>query len=345
MTPKVKGFLNIPIGSIFVRSFRIQWMHGGDAIMEGKMKRMPGKALAYLFAMGLEEQMCELSRPYYYVKDNAYYKAVDALTEIEENRVQNLLPIMDKAVHELSWMEPFLTNRDIGETEFRFKADRITKDKTDGRELELVSDYDEIGFCFSPSFPAIIRPALFDSNGVVDFGSAWCGIPCSYQYREAMSAISDIVFSKEGIAWNDAFPDDSKFELVYEPVLRAFTHELFNYCQDKRRTIEFIRAFFGDKDYYIVSLNEEYRFMHFARVNPNTGGEAEFPTKLMHIDMSRGFGDKPMPTTLNCTFNNGWKLRLRLHPTTSKVLPSAIRLEANFAESMPYGMMHKDVTW
>lgn len=313
--------------------------------MKDKTTRVSGRALAYLFAMGLEEQMYELGRPYYYVKDKSYYDAADALSKVDEKKVQDLLPVMDRAAHELSLMEPFLADRNIGETEFKFKSERITKGKTDGRELELISDYDEIGFSFSPSFPVIMRPALFDSNGAIDFGSAWCSIPCSLQYREAMAGINRLLEKYEGEAWTKAFPEKEKFERIYEPVLRAFTHELMAYCQDKERTRAFIRAFFGDKDFYHVALNEGYHFMHFARVNPNTGGEAEFPNKIMHIEMSRGFGDYPMPTTLVCTFDCGWKLRLRLHPTTSKVLPSAIRLEANFAGSMPYGMVHKDVYW
>lgn len=175
----------------------------------------------------------------------------------------------------------------------------------------------------------------------IDFGKSWLGYSCSDNYWNVVrpqfnyfsSLISDLPKDRRPTWSSIAATPQEKAELIYIPILNAFSDELIRladlYPDVPSKLVEYL---LGRKDFYKVIANEREKrttiqaFNIHDSLSQNYGPHKaspralslsrKLPTKIFDISL------KPNGNTIKVTMDEGWALSLRLHNASSKIEPS-----------------------
>ena len=315
---------------------------------------------AYIFCLNAEiEHM--LSRKGASIKpekNTTYYKQSLAFAKEPDSRKEEYLRCASVTASMLADMNREYFRAYSQEYTTYHAPSRRATNSHDGRDL-IFTNSD--GYSFGVSigrFPsAQDRPALFfsDNNKIrlLDISDAWFGTGAmSLKYISSMEPYSEFIQNNLGKKWNEVFPDsDTKYSSLYLPLLNLLKHEVEYQCNRGAYAVQsFVRHFFGDEDYYLVSLHPDINRVRISAYDVNGklaigeqySGEL-LPTELIDIRFKEKAGSVSN-TTLHLTFNNGWVMNMRLR-TTDSVIRSGPRLEIDFKDSIPYRLFFRECYW
>lgn len=203
----------------------------------------------------------------------------------------------------------------------------------------------------------IPTPAFFSSGSdtyeIVDIGKEWFGSEgASKTYMSALADYDNMLKEYSGKTWNDAFPDvPDRYRKMYEPVLNALIDEIRRQCSVPGASGRLIKTFFGEDDYYLISLNSGAKLAKIGNydLHGQLGTSHEYREHLLDAKLvSVGFKER-VNTIANAkialTFNNGWVINVRIKRAGTEIKRTSLRLEADFKGSAPHVLEQIEVRW
>ena len=148
----------------------------------------------------------------------------------------------------------------------------------------------------------------------IDFGQLWYNLPCSKQYWSSVNPIFEKLKLKhhEKVPWATL---TNKKKDYYQPILRAFVHEVTNHANIPAM----FKYLLGKFDYYkVVKENGTVSFQSFNMYGSNQWGrKLKLPTVIESFNIKKAV----MGTAVLIT-NQSWQLSFRIHSGNKLAQPS-----------------------
>ncbi len=326
-----------------------------------------GKAFEYACLLAVRERFeeedvdFEIDESKTYIQTKVAYECLSSATQ------QRYLLAAKAAMRFIFLLEPCLIydNRNIPIT-LMINADASAVgsngDVRDVVCLRKASAW-EIGISCKHNHEALRHPRLTESDkkgvpgNVADFGKSWFGYSCSNEYFQRMTTVMNLVRSKEGQPWKDAFED--KIQEVYVPALEAIKDEIVKLCSEhKDAPQKMLEYFFGSKDFYkVISLDTSKQtkivvFNMYGTLNKPFGehkplkktSKLPFPTRLIEARFKEKNTGEISKTTLALVFDKGWTITMRLHNADSNVKCTGLKFDVQL-EGNPHGIYQHQQPW
>lgn len=187
----------------------------------------------------------------------------------------------------------------------------------------------EIGLSCKHNHTAVKHSRL---SNTIDFGALWFERACSEAYFEEIRPIFEQLTEQRNkqLKWREIA---RKEELVYIPLLNAFTTELKRLDQLYTEEIptQLIRYLLGRNDFYKVITQDSKKITTVQAYNLfgtlNKASKNSKPTTKVHpLKLPTKFYDisykSNSKNTIIVTCDNGWALSFRIHNASTNVEPS-----------------------
>lgn len=258
---------------------------------------------------------------------------------IAKERYQKEISVQDRREMQLSAksgikaiieMEPRIIEDGNDVLSISLQPDNVATQSGDIRDVLIIrrSIKWEIGISVKHNHAALKHSRLSQH---IDFGKEWMRCPCSKQYFSEIKPIFDKLcnFKNQGKVWREL---SRKEDIVYIPILQAFSKELLSLNKSKSITGNLVKYLIGSngKDYYKLIHNNNHTttilpFNILGTLNQAADKsmpkiripKIKLPTRIIELDFKEN-----SKTTLILTMNNGWSISFRIHNASTKVEPS-----------------------
>lgn len=290
-----------------------------------------GKAFEYACLKALE-QWLDKNQIIWKEQSNKALKTANKFYSDLDNELREKMNLASNAaVKMLERLEPQFTDKEIKEPIIL----RIQEDAKgiagDVRDIvcERTGEQWEIGFSCKHNNTAVKHSRL---SKRIDFGKQWFGTPCSEEYFKEIEPIFTFLEQgrKEGQMWKEI---DKKEDIVYVPLLNAFTKELERLITLYKEEIpkSLICYLLGRNDFYKIITQDGKRqsvlqgYNLYGTLNKSTNHKKamnkvhalKLPTKIFDISFK-----EHSKNTVIVTCDGGWALSFRIHNASSRVEPS-----------------------
>ncbi len=320
-----------------------------------KSNNIKGKAFEYAVLSCLKESLDEGGANATVDVSNAFKKARDSFEGMSETAKADYISAAACGIEMIKLLEPCL-NAQNETFKLQIQADARGQEG-DVRDVVCIRGDAawEIGFSCKHNHEALKHPRVTND---MDFGSDWVGVPCSSEFKRAVSAALAPVeeWAENGDSWCQ---HDDVHELVYLPIIQAFVSEIQRLCDlDPSIPGKLLGYFFGIEDFYKIIANDRRskgmpgatKVMAF-----NLGGtlgtacgsvksirpvrRLKMPSKLFDIRIKDG-----TKTTLVMTFDENWVISMRLHNADKKVKRTGLKWDVQL-KGMPSDMYQQEQPW
>lgn len=275
-----------------------------------------------------------------YVSSKAYNTAKNAFGSVDSKEQANLIEASKTAVKLLFPLEPKLLSGE-GTLLLEIASDSIAIGSA-GDVRDVICSRDDnwtVGISCKHNHEALRHPRVTEGK---DFGSDWIGIPCSREFINEITPITDslISYGQNRILWRNV---PNKWDQYYVPILSAYLKEIQRMC-DKNPLVpsKLLSYFFGSNDFYKVIMKGRRRTttieafnMHGTLNAPNGRHRTmtripttKMPTRLIDAAFKGTFSGKSK-TTIILTFDNGWAISMRLHNKDDIAKPTSLAWDVN----------------
>lgn len=287
-----------------------------------------GRAYEYVCLLTLFEEIGKI-RPVQ-IRQNSSFLASKYAWDTLSSEMKNMYKISSyAAVNQIFELEPRIT--EIGEDVLELLLQVDSKgEEGDVRDLLIVrrNIQWEIGLSLKHNHFAVKHSRL---SHTLDFGSKWCGIPCSSKYWEDVNPVfAYLVQEKNKKTQFDHLPD--KENDIYRPLLKAFINEIK--LQNETHPdipIKLVEYLLGKYDFYKVisidsrkitqiqsynlhgTLNQDSK-THKASVEIPI---ATLPTRIICLDFAPNKAN-----TVELFMDGGWQFSFRIHNAEKVAAPS-----------------------
>lgn len=262
--------------------------------------------------------------------DNSSYKAAEYACKTLSISEQQLYALSAKSTIETIFaLEPRITERSGDVLNLYIQSD-YNGEVADVRDI-IIEREDirwEIGLSIKHNHMAVKHSRIAKT---LDFGEKWYGVPCSGTYWNDVKPVFDFLEKErnKGTYFRNL---PSKEDLVYMPLLRAFTKEISTQIKSNRliprRMVEYLLSKY---DFYkVISIDSRrvttiQSFNMYGTLNLPSRQHApsiivpviKLPTTLLYIGM------KPnSKNTVLMSFDDGWQFSFRIHNASEVVEPS-----------------------
>lgn len=290
-----------------------------------------GKAFEYSCLYSIYDRIFSNGSPVRIISNNAYHTAQKSFDEINYETRENILKASNTAVNLLMPLEPRLLYGE-GDIVLSIAADSIAIGP-DGDVRDVLCERDDgwtIGISCKHNHEALKHPRITEKK---DFGSDWLGIPCSYDFIEEISPITDslVSYGESKVLWRNI---EHKQVNYYRPILEAYLHELVRLCDKYQDVPERLMSyFFGSNDFYkvIMMTKDETTTIEAFNMHGTLGspcGKHRPMTRIPLIKMPTRLIDasfKPNSmTTIILIFDGGWTISMRLHNKDDIAKPTSL---------------------
>ena len=297
-------------------------------LVKGMPKEMEsGKAFEYALATKLFDKI-QQNHETELVKNSSYENAQKCFGLFSLNDQQEYASASTSVIDRIVNLEPRLVHPVDSNDSIRI---HIQSDNAgvmgDARDIIATSSVDhwQVGFSAKNKHRAVKHSRLSDK---IDFGSKWCGIPCSEEYMAKVSKIfgelREIAKTSRGISWKELQNKEMKY---YVPTLKAFEDEICRLAQIPDVPKRMVEYLVGTNDYYKVMKYEKHAViqgfnmygtlsMLAGNIRPNYKVQRlNLPSRIIKTEMER-------QNTVVIMFNHGWTLSFRIHNARTRVEPS-----------------------
>ncbi len=250
--------------------------------------------------------------------------------EISVRDRQEMLLSAKSGIKAIIEMEPRIIEDGKDVLSISLQPDNVATKNGDIRDVLIIrrSIKWEIGISVKHNHAALKHSRLSQH---VDFGKEWMKYPCSKQYFSEIKPVFDKLYKlkEQGEKWRDL---SQKEDVVYIPILKAFSKELLSLNKSRSITGNLVKYLIGSngKDYYKLVHNNNHTttimpFNILGTLNQATDQSMpkikipriKLPTRIIELDFKEN-----SKTTLILTMNNGWSISFRIHNASTKVEPS-----------------------
>ena len=288
-------------------------------------------------------------------ESKAYANAKKCFNELDIHAQEDYKAAAMAGVFIIKPFEPRLTNTEENEPLIlRIQGDAQGQ-KGDVRDVICIRSNEgwEIGISCKHNHEALKHPRITSD---ADFGTHWIQTPSSEDFQKKIYNVMDIVETWLGSKWS-SHPD--KHEVIYKPILDAYTSEIRRLCDINKDTpSKLVKYFFGSDDFYKV-IAKDRRGKGIAgstevvafNMNGTLGQSAKerrsirsiprvkMPSRLIEACIKPG-----SHTTILMTFDEGWAISMRLHSADSKVSRTGLKWDVQLA-GMPNGLYKQAQPW
>ncbi len=307
-----------------------------------------GRAYEYAWICVLEEGLEEY-RHVDVVNNSSLEANKRAWDSMPAEKQESFYISAKSAVYQLIDLEPLLAEKSEDALTLEFQSDKAGK-QGDVRDIIIRRDsLDwEIGLSIKHNHDAVKHSRL---SSKLDFGKTWYGVECSEEYWKTVTPLFNWLKEENSIGtkWSNIKDKDTR---VYIPLLKAFMKEINRaYGVDKNIPKKMIEYLIGKYDYHkLISYDTKSMTLVRSYNLHNTLGlnvedcevrslpSIKLPTSLLNLR----FKEKSS-NTVEMTFNNGWKLKFRIHNASSLVEPS-LKFDIQFI-SMPDSVVTYECVW
>ena len=192
-----------------------------------------------------------------------------------------------------------------------------------------------IGISCKHNHEALKHPRITEGK---DFGKDWIGIPCSKEFIDEITPITDslVKFGEGRILWRDI---ENKWDGYYVPILNAYLKEIERLCMAREDVPgKLLSYFFGTNDFYKVIMKSKAQsttvegFNMYGTLNTPAGRFRptfrvplmKMPTRLLDASFKMSAKGKKSKTTIILTFDAGWAISMRLHNKDDIAKPTSL---------------------
>ena len=277
---------------------------------------------------------------YYLVVKSDYESCSEAEREKLTKGAEAFLPT-------LSLLEPMLKYPD-GALLLSLQTDNQGT-KGDVRDV-LISRNDgkwEIGLSLKHNHTALKHSRLSKD---IDFADSWVGSPCSDRYWEDIKPVFDALEEKKGVKWSEL---ESKEELVYVPILQAFTRELLRQSEKSKefpkRLVDYL---VGRYDFYKIISADSKKVTYIEPFNLNGALNQSSPDQAPAFPLQKistptrvvtMVPKQNSKTTVELYMDNGWQFNFRIH-SASTYVETSLKLDVQLA-GCPVGVIMMLCPW
>ena len=292
-----------------------------------------GKAFEYACLQAVLRAMKALNKETDITIDAAYETAKNAYFSLKTDRERDRLTrAADTAARLLMPLEPRLANGK-GALQLSVAADSIAIGADgDVRDVFCIRSADgwAIGMSCKHNHEALRHPRITEAK---DFGKDWLSIPCSKEYMDEITPITDalVAHGQNKDLWRNI---PNKWDSFYVPILKAYKNEIIRLCNTYPDAPErLLSYFFGSNDFYKVIMMARSRTTTIEGFNIHGTlnkpcGKIKAMTKVPVIKMPDRLIDadfkEKSKTTIILTFDHGWAVSMRLHNKDSIARPTSL---------------------
>lgn len=277
------------------------------------------------------------------VEDSAFFNAVDALDGLPLWEQDELRRAAFTAMNLLVPLEPkFLNGKGTIRMQIASDAAAIGVNG-DVRDVLCIRDEEgwEIGLSCKHNHEALRHPRVTEGK---DFGTDWVGTPCSSEFMETVTPITDslISYGKDRTPWREII---NKQDRYYVPILQAYLDEIRRMCAaDQSIPGKLLSYFFGANDFYKVIMKANQRTTTIIGFNMHGTlnapcGKIKAMTRVPIIRMPTRLYDASFKegskTTIILTFDGGWAVSMRLHNKDTIARPTSLAWDVNLVGFPP----------
>lgn len=181
----------------------------------------------------------------------------------------------------------------------------------------------------------------------IDFGKEWLTHPCSQAYFDEIKPIFDILneLKQQKVLFEDVI---DKEDIIYFPLLTAFIKELKRlnsiYSDVPTQLLSYI---LGRYDFYKVSMSDKEKItkVYVFNMHKTLGKDSDVKPKVLQLPkVIENIQFKPnSKNTAIITFDNGWKVSLRIH-NAEKEVANSLKFDTQIV-SIPSSLTVHSAPW
>ena len=309
-----------------------------------------GKAFEYACMMSIYEYVRDAGADVSMVASPALNTAQRAFDSLDADDQEEMKDAADTAVGLIVPLEPQLLNGD-DTLELAIASDAVAIGADgDVRDVLCMRPDWCIGLSCKHNHEALRHPRITEGK---DFGRDWMRIPCSREFIDEITPITDslISYGRNRVQWNTI---PNKQQDYYYPILSAYLDEIRRMCNANADVpARLLHYFFGANDFYKVvmkSSEESTTIEGFnmsgtlnqpcGRIRPRTRVPLlRMPTRLLDADFKSG-----SMTTIVLAFDGGWTISMRLHNKDRIARPTSLAWDVNLI-GLPTGTYMNTHYW
>lgn len=303
-----------------------------------------GKAFEYACLQSLLMHAKALDKDASIEANKAYKTAEKSFSSVSDSSKEEMMVAANTAIRLLVPLEPKLMGGS-GSLLLAIAADASAIGiNGDVRDVLCIRSEDDtqwnIGLSCKHNHEGLRHPRITEGK---DFGSDWIGIPCSREFMDEITPITNSLIEngENGILWRQI---ENKWERYYMPILSAYLEEIQRMCsKDVTVPEKLLSYFFGAHDFYKVIMKHNARTTTVEGFNMHgtlnvACGKTKAMTKVPIIKMPTRLLDAAFKvgtkTTIILTFDGGWSISMRLHNKDKVAKPTSLAWEV-YLEGLP----------
>ena len=298
-----------------------------------------GKAFEFACAVAVQEAVADsvmdVSAP--------FRTAQDCFNELDCDRQDNYMRAAQTGIRMIGGLEPTMAYG-VGQLHIAIAADSRGQEG-DVRDVLLLRQWDwQIGLSCKHNHDAVKHPRITADR---DFGRDWIGVPCSNEFMQAITPVTQSLVDRR----NDLWRDEPNKEAYYVPILDAYGAELVRLCAIDGVPAALMQYFFGRQDFFKIIMHEREHsttveaFQLNGTLNRPCGRRRptgritalRLPTRLIEVARESW-------TTNILTFDNGWSISMRLHNKDSRMKPTSLAWDVKL-QGLPPSVYVNTRTW
>lgn len=308
-----------------------------------------GRAYEYAWMNVLFDNLNEI-RNTEIVDNSSLHTNIRAWNTLKSDKKEIFITSANSAIKTLMELEPRMeeNDNDLLLLEFQQDGNGCNGDVRDIVIKRNSLDW-EVGLSIKHNHAAVKHSRI---SKYLDFGKMWYELPCSKEYwKEVLPVFKQLEIEKENkTKWKDI---EDKHELVYIPLLKAFSDEIKRaYVLNPEIISKMLRYLIGVKDYHKIICYDSKKMTMIESFNINNSLgkpsktkqsilkliKVKLPTELVDIRFKSN-----STTTIEMYLNNGWQLSFRLHNASSTV-DTSLKFDVQFI-GMPRGIQIYNCYW